>query len=203
MKLLVFLLFAFILLSLNGCMIPYLISKKDPKVESKEEYNSYLSKIGVDSTYSYQISPIYKDSINVHPYAFYNYKIEKSYPQSTTQIIIFDSTGNLHYGYDTCFGLNELEELFDSIPFKKNIAHFNYNMNKEMSLDQHLNLLDLTSIEREEILKKTKQHEFTVFVHYVKYNGLMIKRTIKDYNKHIRKNNVDAFTIYMNRAIEK
>lgn len=203
MKLIVILLFAFILFSLNGCMIPYLISKKEPKKESKEEYNSFLSKLGVDTTYSHQISPSYKDSINVHPYAFYNYKIEKAYPQSTTQIIIFDSTGNLHYGYDTCFGLYELEELFDSIPFKKNNAHFNYNMNKKMSLEQHLNLLDLTPIEREEISKETKQHEFTVFVHYVEYNGLLIKRIIKDYNKHIRKNNVDAFTIYMNRAIEK
>ncbi|WP_107038259.1 hypothetical protein [Brumimicrobium mesophilum] len=203
MKFIKFLLFSLIVFAFSACLIPYLVSKKDPKIEDSNEYNSYLSKMGGDTTYSYQLPQIYKDSINVSPYAFYNYKIEKAYPQSTTQIIVFDSSGKLYYGYDACFGLYELGEIFDSIPFNKNIAHFEYNMNKEMSLDKHLDLLELTSGERELITKEIKLHEFTVFVHYVKYNGLLVKKIIKKYNRHISKNDVDAFTIYVNRAIKE
>lgn len=200
MKLFSFLLLILIFMAVSACLLPYAISIKDPKIESPQEYNPFLSKLGADTSFSYQIKNNYRDSVNKSPYAFYNYKIEKGYPQSTTQIIVFDSTGNLFYGYDTCFGLYSLDEFFDSVPFKRNEAEFNYNMNDEMRVTSHLNLISKTADEKRILLEKIDKHEFTVFIHYVKYNGALIKKIIKDYNKHITKNNIDAFTIYMNMA---
>lgn len=200
MKLFRILLLFSLIMIFNGCLLFHKMTIKDPKIESSDEYNSFLKKIGADTTFSYQIKSDFRDSINKSPYAFYNYKIEKGYPQSSTQIIIFDSTGNLFYGYDTCFGLYALDEIFDSVPFKRNEAEFNYNMNNNMKLDKHLNLLSISNTEKELISQEIKKHDFTVFIHYVKYNGSLITKIIKDYNFHIKENNIDAFTIYMNMA---
>jgi hypothetical protein len=183
---------------MNSCILLIWSTQSKLKPESEEKYNKYLKKLGADTTFSFQINSI--DSLSVNPYALYNYKIEKGYEQSREQIRIYNNSGELYYGYDICFGLGMFFEMLDSIPFKVNEKHLSFNMSSEVNFEDDIKLLKCDSNVRENLIEKSKTHTFTILLSYTISSGIISKTMIKDLNKHIKDNNIDAFIIYMNTS---
>ncbi|MFP5471354.1 MAG: hypothetical protein ACLGGV_07135 [Bacteroidia bacterium] len=182
----------------SSCVLFIWSTQSKLKHESREKYSNYLTKLNADTTYSCQI--ISADSLSIKTYALYNYKIEKGTPQSREQIKIYDRNGKLYYGYDLCWGLGMFFEMLDSVPFKKDEQHFCFNMNSNVSLFNDINLINCSGKLKQNIIEKSKNHQFTILLSYTISSGILSKTMIKDINKHIKDNSIDAFIIYMNTS---
>lgn len=185
---------------MNQCVLIVWASQSKSKPETRKEYNKYLNKLDVDTTYSFQLDTNYIDSLNLSPYALYNYKIQKGYEQSLEQIKIYTSSGELYYGYDVCFSPAMFYELLDSVPFNVNKPHLEHNLNKAVNFNYDINYINASETTKKQLLEKSKQHEFTILLTYTMSSGIISRRMIKDLNEHIKKNNVDVFVIYLNTS---
>jgi len=96
----------FLTLLLSGCSLLHYVNaslhKKDS--ESRLEYNSYLTRQGFDTTYSYQILKENLDSLSTEKYAINVWKLNHNGTAGPVQIRMYDNTGQFISGWENCYG---------------------------------------------------------------------------------------------------
>jgi hypothetical protein len=178
------------LITLNSCSLIHLLSFKEQRIETSDEYTKFLLKNGVDTSFSYQLSQKYYDSISSKRYAINLYKLGHNSNASPIQIRLYSPEGELLNGWEYCFGEITRFPLLDSVPMKKvSYLPINYNLN----LYNDLNLLDISPNERNTILSQAKKHDYVIIGMYSIWSGWYSKHTLKVLNNYINKNGKEKF----------
>jgi hypothetical protein len=73
-------------------------------------------------------------------------------------------------------------------------------MNPKVNFIDDVKLINCSDETRQHLLEKSKNHKFTILLSYTISSGILSKTMIKDLNKHIKDNQIDAFIIYMNTS---
>lgn len=157
---------------------------KEKTPECTSEYNSFLLKNGIDTTYSYQLSYNYRDSLSLEKYAINLYKLKSNTKASPIQIRFYSIDGELLNGYEQCFGDIYRFSLLDSLPMK----HAPWlPINYKLNLNNDLNLINLRIDERNKILMQKDKHKFVIIVMYSVWANWYSKHILKAVKSYIKK----------------
>ncbi len=159
---------------------------KDPAYENKQVYNQFLLSQGVDTTYSYQLSKNYFDSISTKNFAINTYKLKSNATASPIQIRMYNNSGKLINAYEQCFGEIKKIGQLNEFPMKK-IEHL--PINYDLQFENDLKLIELPEKEKQVLITKSQSMEYTIVVYYTKWTGWYSKSVLKELNKYIQKNN--------------
>lgn len=186
----------FFLLFFTQCEIAHLTTIRKDDYEPRSEYNQYLTKNGLDTTFSYQLNPQYIDSISNIKYALNFYKVEHGGKASVSQLRMYNTAGHFIYGYEQCFGNIDYFSILDSMPFK---IEPNLPVNMNLSLRNDLNWINLTDSERKNILEQSLNYPYTIIATYSIRWGYYSNHTIKHLKKYIKNfGNENFLIIYVN-----
>lgn len=190
--LLLSLIFAF-----SGCSFIHYLSILDQKKEEQEEYNSFLTEMGVSTNYSYQIKFSYRDSLSKSKkYCLNLYKYKTGTNASPVQIRMYNKEGDLLMGWENCYGELKQFNLFDSIPLKR----INYLPNNyELKLQSDLNLIETNNNDEVGLSNFIQNHQYVIILFYSKWAGWYSKDAIKRVTQYV-KNNKNIALIYLNTA---
>lgn len=179
-------LFILVSLLLSSCSLLHYMTVKDATYENKQVYNQFLLSQGVDTSYSYQLSKNYFDSISSKNFAINTYKLKYGTNASPVQIRMYDKKGKLINAYEQCFGeIKKLGQLTE-FPMKK-IEHLPINYDLYFAND--LQLLELPETEKQQLITTSQSMDYTIVVYYTKWIGWYSKSVLKELNKYIQKNN--------------
>jgi hypothetical protein len=174
-----------LLLVLNSCSLIHFLSFKDQGIETPVAYTKFLLQNGIDTTFSFQLSPEYYDSLSTKKYALNLYKTTHNSHASPIQIRFYSNEGKLLNGWEQCFGEITKFPLLDSVPMKK-VSHL--PINYDLNLNNDLNLLNISSSKRKLIMVQSKKYDYTIIAMYSIWSGWYSKHALKVVNKYINEN---------------
>jgi len=163
---------------LSGCSILHYVNaslhKKDS--ESRTEYNNFLYRRGLDTTYSYQIHGKKNiDSLSTEKYAINVWKLNHNGVAGPVQIRMFDNKGQFISGWENCYGELKYFNLFDTIPFRK---YSFIPINTLINLQTDLSLCKINN--EEALLNSIKNSDYIITVYYAKWTGYYSKNALKE-----------------------
>jgi len=181
-----FLSLLFITISMGcGSMILYpFYGIQKPHKDSQEFCDELLLKHGFDTSNSYFINSQYADSISHEKFALNLYKLKTNTSASPLQLRMYAQSGQLMYGWAQCFGDLGRSQILDSIPFKHRPS-LDGIINFNLRIETDLQLLGLSSSEREEMTRKLRQKEFVIVVLYAGWMGWFTKDTFRKLRNYI------------------
>lgn len=184
------------MITLHSCVIAHLASVQKPKPEYPKDYNIYLSKIGYDTTYSYQILKSHIDSLSDIKYALNLYKVQSGGGASAIQIRMFDKNGDLVGGYEQCFGEINRTRVLETYPMKLFRTGL---INTNLKLENDLNWINITEDEKQRIIEQSLKHEYTAIVLYPMWAGWYSKHPLKVFKKYVVKHGKErTFIVLVN-----
>lgn len=169
----------------SSCSLIHFVTVKERKSETVQQYTHYLNSFISDTSFSYQLSCIYFDSLSTEKFAINTYKLKYHTSASPVQIRMYDKTGSLITGYEQCFGDISKLGMLETFPMKK-IDHL--PINYKLSLNCDIDLLNAQKEEKERILKSSEESDYTIIVFYSEWTGWYSKNTLKKLKKYIFKN---------------
>ncbi len=192
----------FLIVLLSGCSIVHYanarLHKKDG--EPRSEYNSFLSRLGLDTTYSYQIHEKKNiDSLSTEKYAINVWKLKHNGIAGPVQIRMFDNKGQFISGWENCYGELKYFSLFDTIPFRR---YSFIPINPLINLQTDLSLVKINNDEN--LMNSIENCDYVITVYYAKWTGYYSKNAIREvlnyYNEY--KNTYNILLIFINTSPE-
>ena len=172
----------FILFFFTQCGIAHLMTIRKSDYEPRSEYNQYLAKHNIDTTFSYQLKPIYLDSLSNKKYSLNLYKTQHQGNPSVLQLRMYDNKGKFIYGHEQCFGDVDAFPILDSLPFKK-VEYLPVNMNLLFIND--LNWIQLTGEQRDKLVILNNKYPYTIIAAYAVWPGWYSHHTLRRLNKYV------------------
>lgn len=183
--------FLFLALIFTSCNIIRILQTSEPNDESAIEVNSYMKK------YKYDYSLFADDSKSwmqkTTMYGINNDTTKYSY----IQLRIYNRDGSLYSAYSQCMGDFNKRDFVDSLPLKRNDYPF---INKQLKFKNEMDLLDLSSERKEQILKLSGNYKFTYVVYYAIWTSYLSKHVLKKVSKIKSKNPNDVMVVLVNLA---
>jgi hypothetical protein len=166
----------------------------EPNDESTIEVNRYLKK------YKYDYSLFADDSKSwmqkTKMYGINNDTTKYSY----VQLRIYNRDGSLYSAFSQCMGDFNKRDFVDSFPLKRNDYPF---INEQLKLKNEMDLLDLSSERKEQILSRSGNYKFTYVVYYAIWTSYLSKHVLKEVSKIKSKNPNDVMVVLVNLARDK
>jgi hypothetical protein len=91
-------------------------------------------------------------------------------------------------------------DFVDSFPLKRNDYPF---INEQLKLKNEMDLLDLSSERKEQILSRSGNYKFTYVVYYAIWTSYLSKHVLKEVSKIKSKNPNDVMVVLVNLARDK
>ena len=175
----------------TSCNLIRILQMKEPNDESNSEVNRFMKK------YKYDYSLFADDSKSwmqkTIAYGINNDTSKYSY----VQLRIYHRDGSLYSAYSQCMGDFNKRYFVDSFPLKKNDYPF---VNKQLKLKNEMDLLDLSSEKKEQILSKSENYNYTYVVYYAIWTNYPSKHVLKEVSKIKAKYPNDVMVILVNLA---
>lgn len=170
-------------LILSSCSLIHLFSVKERTSEKMDESNKILSKLKIDTLFSYQLYKNCIDSLSVEKYAINTYKLKTKDGASPLQLRMYNNKGKFINGWEMCFGDIHKIGILDSIPFKR-VKHLPINYNLSLSSD-----LSIVNIPNRELLQKEiEKSDFIILLYWAKWAGWFNGDVIRETQKYLKKN---------------
>ncbi len=154
--------------------------------------NLYLNQLGIDTSYSYQLSYDYRDSLSVRKFAINTYKLQYKTSASPVQLRMYNNEGEFIYGWSQCFGSLKRFGILDSVPLKQ-VSHLPVNMN--LSFQNDINLFNISPLEKEELHTAIEETDYVIVILWAMWAGWYSKDVLKSVNKYVEKNNETKFLV--------
>lgn len=188
MKFYYFLSLAFILTS---CNIIRILQMSEPKDESIGEVTRFLKK----QRYDYSL---FADDSKSWMQKTRTYGInDDTTKYSYVQLRIYNRDGSLYSAYSQCMGDFNRRHFVDSFPLKKNDYPF---INTKLKFKNELNLVDLNSETKEQILMKSEKFKYTYVVYYAIWTSYLSKHVLKEVSKVKSNHPEEVLVILVNLA---
>lgn len=194
--------FLFITLSVSSCGFIHYMGTKERVEKGDDEIKTYLDKENFRTyNYSLKMKPYFLDKLAEKEHALDLYKLERNTEQSTMQIRVFDSNGELITGYTQCYGnLNWINILRKKCFVKRDKFYNNY----ELKFEDEFDLYEITEEEKNKILKESEGKNriviyWNIWSNY--YSRIMLKKTRK-YIKKFDPEMKNTFVILVNNDME-
>ncbi len=168
---------------LTGCSIFHLLSVREPQSEEVKEANSSLLRYAIDTSFSFQLSSQYRDSLSEKKYMLNTYKYEKGGKASSVQIRLYTNTGEFIYGWEQCFGNLHKLGILDSLPMKQKSW---LPVNKNLSFQQDLHLFNITSQEKEALLRQIGNYDYVMVLFWANWTGWYSKDMLKRVKQYLK-----------------
>jgi hypothetical protein len=163
----------------------------EPNDESKIEVNRFIKK------YKYDYSLFADDTKSwmqkTKLYGINNDTTKYSY----VQLRIYNRDGSLYSAYSQCMGDFNKRNFVDSFPLKRNDYPF---INKQLNFKNEMDLLDLSTEKKEQILSQSINYKFIYVVYYAIWTNYPSKHVLKEVSKIKSKNPNDVMVILVNLA---
>jgi hypothetical protein len=186
--------FLFLALIFTSCNLIRILQMSEPNDESTIEVNRYLKK------YKYDYSLFADDSKSwmqkTKMYGINNDTTKYSY----VQLRIYNRDGSLYSAFSQCMGDFNKRDFVDSFPLKRNDYPF---INEQLKLKNEMDLLDLSSERKEQILSRSGNYKFTYVVYYAIWTSYLSKHVLKEVSKIKSKNPNDVMVVLVNLARDK
>ena len=176
----------------QSCNLIRLINTTESRDESKEEINEFLEK----HRYNYDYSVCSVDS------TYASFSNEKNNIYITTsdfitaiQLRVYEPSGNLYSAYSQCGGDFKKNRNITAVPPPLNQ---NPNINTALKLSDELDLLELSDIQRQEIIEKSKSHPYTFVVHWAIWTNYFSENVLQDISRLKKKYPKDVLVILVN-----
>jgi hypothetical protein len=166
----------------------------EPNDESISEVNRFIKK------YKYDYSLFEDDTKSwmqkTKMYGINNDTTKYSY----VQLRIYNRDGSLYSAYSQCMGDFNKRNFVDSFPLKRNDYPF---INKQLKFKNEMDLLDLSSEGKEQILKQSENYKFTYVIYYAIWTNYPSEHVLKEVSKIKSKNPNDVMVVLVNLARDK
>ena len=142
---------------------------------------------------SFSIDSLYLDSLgSSRNYAINIWKFEHdNYSSSPIQIRMYDGNGCYSGAYEICFGNAKSLGVYREVPINI-FKNSNYEViNKKISLAKDVEALNISTIEKQEILNSASNYDYNVVVFWSDFGGYYMKRHLRQVKKYINKNKDD------------
>lgn len=177
---------------LQSCDLIRLIYTTESRDESVEEINEFLDK----HRYNFDYSVCAIDS------TYASFSNEKNNIYITTsdfitaiQLRVYEPSGNLYSAYSQCGGDFKKSRNITAVPPAKNQ---NPNINTALKLSDELDLLELSNVQRQEIIEKSKSHPYTFVVHWAIWTNYFSENVLQDISRLKKKYPKDVLVILVN-----
>jgi len=168
-----------------GCDFIHFMTVSEQRSENIVQSKIFLSKLAIDTCYSYQILPAYIDSLSHSRYQIDSYKLKHGTGASPVQLRMYNSSGIFLNGWTNCFGSIKRLGLLDSLPLKQ-VRHL--PLNKEVSFLTDLAMFNINQNEKQRLIENLKNYDFIVVVFWAEWTGWyskdLLKRVVKYKNNH-------------------
>lgn len=175
----------FSLMFVSSCGFIHYMGTKTTVDKSILEVENYLVKNKiVFQDYNLLIRDELIDSLSSKKHALNLWQFERGVEQSTIQLRIYDSLGNMINGYTQCYG--EFKKL--NILSEKFFKHFeqlpnNYNLR----FKDDIVLWNINEYEQQRILKNANEKKFTIVVYWNIWSNYYSKIILKKLREYLKK----------------
>lgn len=150
--------------ALQSCGFIHYMGTKDIVQKNEFEVNKYLEQKNVSFyDYSFVLSKENIALLNSSEHVLDLWKYEKGVEQSTIQLRIYDSNGQLVNGYAQCYGDMNRINILSSENFKQ-FERFPNNYN--LLFSNELNLFNLTQQQQQTILEQSSLKKYTFVIYW-------------------------------------
>jgi hypothetical protein len=168
----------------QSCTFIHYMNTKEIVSKNESEINNYLESNKIDY-YDYSfLSGISIDSLSNEQHVLDLWKYERKIEQSSIQIRIYNSSGNLINGYTQCYGDFNSINIFA----EKNTKKFQRLPNNcDLLFENELSLLNIQDKVKNEIKLKSSQKTFTVVIYWNIWSQHFSKIMFQNLKKYLRK----------------
>lgn len=180
-----YLLFCIFIFSFQSCTFIRYMNTKEIVNKNESEIAKYLESNKIDFyDYSFVFPGINIDSLYNENHVLDLWKYERGTEQSTIQIRVYNSSGNLINGYTQCYGnLNSINILSE-----KNTKIFQRLPNNySLLFENELSLLNIQEKVKDEIKLKSSQKTFTIVIYWNIWSNYFSKIIFQKLKKYIKR----------------
>mgnify|MGYP003618252313 FL=1 len=181
-----YLLFCIFIFSFQSCTFIRYMNTKEIVNKNESEIAKYLESNKIDFyDYSFVFSGINNiDSLSNENHVLDLWKYERGTEQSTIQIRVYNSSGNLINGYTQCYGnLNSINILSE-----KNTKIFQRLPNNySLLFENELSLLNIQEKVKDEIKLKSSQKTFTIVIYWNIWSNHFSKIIFQKLKKYLKR----------------
>ncbi len=175
--------FIFVIL-IQSCTFIHYLNTKEITDRNEEEITHYLKSNKFDFyDYSFVLHEISIDSLSTKNHVLDLWKHQKQMEQSTIQIRVYNSSGNLINGYTQCYGnINRI-----NILSQKETKRFNqFPNNYSLVFKNELSLLNISEKTKDEIKLKNRQRTYTIVVYWNIWSNYFSKITLRKVKQYLK-----------------
>ncbi len=180
-----YLLFCIFIFSFQSCTFIRYMNTKEIVNKNESEIAKYLESNKIDFyDYSFVFPGINIDSLYNENHVLDLWKYERGTEQSTIQIRVYNSSGNLINGYTQCYGnLNSINILSE-----KNTKIFQRLPNNySLLFENELSLLNIQEKVKDEIKLKSSQKTFTIVIYWNIWSNYFSKIIFQKLKKYLKR----------------
>lgn len=180
-----YLLFCIFIFSFQSCTFIRYMNTKEIVNKNESEIAKYLESNKIDFyDYSFVFSGINIDSLSNENHVLDLWKYERGTEQSTIQIRVYNSSGNLINGYTQCYGnLNSINILSE-----KNTKMFQRLPNNySLLFENELSLLNIQEKVKDEIKLKSSRKTFTIVIYWNIWSNHFSKIIFQKLKKYLKR----------------
>ena len=180
-----YLLYCIFIFFFQSCTFIRYMNTKEIANKNECEIAQYLESNKIDFyDYSFVLSGISIDSLSDENHVLDLWKYERNTEQSTIQIRVYNSSGNLINGYTQCYGnLNSINILSE-----KNTKMFQRLPNNySLLFENELSLLNIQEKVKDEIKLKSSRKTFTVVIYWNIWSNYSSKIIFQKLKKYLKK----------------
>lgn len=171
------------LLTMQSCDFFRFMATKEPVAKSVAEVNGYLQQENITYyDYSILLPKESVDSLSATNHALNLWKLERNVPQSSIQLRVYDSSGQLVNGYSQCYGnmnrVNILSEK-DSKQFEQ------FPNNYSLLFSSEIELWNIPSEQQEAIEKANSHKKYTFVIYWNIWSNYYSKVIFKNLEKYL------------------
>ncbi len=173
-----------IILIVQSCTFIHYINTKEITPKNEQEISKYLKSNNIDFyDYSFILSEINIDSLSNKIHALDLWKYKNHYEQSTIQIRVYNSSGNLVNGYTQCYGnINKINILSQ----KETKKFKQFPNNYSLLFENELSLLNISEEIKNEIKLKSNQKTYTIVVYWNIWSNYFSKITLQKVKQYLK-----------------
>jgi hypothetical protein len=166
----------FCIILFSSCTLIRILNTSKEQNEDKKQIDTYLKKHKIKYDFSFENYDSSAYLLNNPNYRINGDTLKYSY----IQLRVYNAYGDLFSGYSQCMGDFNNKKFIDSFPIKKNLNPY---INSNLRFENELDLIQLKQETKIEILKKSKQFEYTFVVYWTIWTKYFSKHVLKEVSK--------------------
>jgi len=159
------------------------MNTKEKVDKTNSEISSYLDDINFNTfNYSILMKSNFLEELGKEEHVLDLYKKERNIEQSTMQIRVYDTNGNLITGYTQCYGnLNRI----DILEKKEFVKYERFPNNYKLRFEDEFELFNITSDEKNKIIRESSNKN-KIVIYWNIWSNYYSKIMLKKAKKYVR-----------------